>query len=757
MTCKSPSIKLLVSVLALSSALMVGCEDDPVPSLKLFSVNPIMVQSTGGATIALQGTAFTPDMNVSIDGQVCGSLEVESETIARCVVPDHKVGSATVRVESADDEETAELRNGLTYTCAAPPADGIAIWANDGGDKVTRDEQRATCDAMHLRNRNWDGTTISVFGAKNEVVAFNAIIEASAAALSNVEVSLSALTGPRNYRITSVPATGDGVFDWTQRNVELFYVRYLEIKGLSLLGYSTYDERHIPKRLRRPWTGTGTTNSDGKANDGTTWLDRPDHNKFYPDIAVPLEVVGDFNIAAQENQSIWTDIYIPKAAPAGLYNGTFTVKVNGLTRNVPVQLEVKKFELPDEPNSKTMLFLGYEDVARRYVGGDGVPDDDPVLGPKVDLINDRHFQMAHRHKMAMVDSNRGYTIWTQKRPRPSWDKRLNGNLFKPEYGYNGPGVGKGNGIFSIGTYGSWDWQTSTDSQTAKEAMWANTDAWQSWFNSNFPNTERFLYLIDESINYPQTQMWARWMDENPGIGSTLPSFATVPLDATYSIIPNLDVFSSQIRVENTAAWDTTFADLKTDGKKFYAYNGFRPASGTFMIEDDGVALRQLAWGQYKKEIDRWFYWQTTYYLDYQNARGETNVFRTAQTFGGQATPHDVLGMAAVNYGNGDGVLFYPGTDTVYPDDSYGLEGPIASLRLKHWRRGIQDIDYIVRARLIDSERVDEIIEEMNPKILWEVGSLPGNYVHTDIKWSIDPDAWEAAREELADIIESAMP
>ncbi|MEE8385977.1 MAG: hypothetical protein V3S01_08670, partial [Dehalococcoidia bacterium] len=104
------------------------------------------------------------------------------------------------------------------------------------------------------------------------------------------------------------------------------------------------------------------------------------------------------------------------------------------------------------------------------------------------------------------------------------------------------------------------------------------------------------------------------------------------------------------------------------------------------------------------------------------------------------------------------VLFYPGTDTLYPDDSYGVQGPFASLRLKHWRRGIQDADYLAMAAEIDPQRVQEIVDEMVPTVLWEYGVTDPEdptYVRTDISWSTDPDDWEAARAELADIIEGA--
>ncbi len=194
------------------------------------------------------------------------------------------------------------------------------VWANDGGDKVTRDELRAASDPSAVHNSVWDGATISLFGARNEVVAFNLVLEAPSADATDVNVSLTSLVGPGGG-ITTTAASGDGVFNYVGRNIELFYVRYLEIKGIStdlfFSGYY-YDERHIPERCRRPY--------DGETGEGSgVWEDRDCHNKLYPDIAVPLELHSPFTITAGTNQSIWGDIYIPKMAPAGVYTGTIAI------------------------------------------------------------------------------------------------------------------------------------------------------------------------------------------------------------------------------------------------------------------------------------------------------------------------------------------------------------------------------------------------------------------------------------------------
>ena len=628
-------------------------------------------------------------------------------------------------------------------SCGVLYASNISsVWVNNGGDKVSQDELRATNNPANVLNSVWDGNKVSVFGAKNEVVAFNLILEASTDAATNVTLSFDTLTGPGGASISSVSTSGDGVFNWVNRNIELFYIRYLKIKGLSTdLFYSNYDERHIPERFRRPWTGNG----EGSG----TWEDRPDHNKFYPDIAIPIELISGFNIDATQNQSIWIDIYIPKTAAAGLYKGTITIKEDSsVTHAIPVELTVYNFTLPDLPNARTMLYYSIENINYRYLGQE---DPNPGTDCYTQSLNlaDRHFQLAHRHKISLIDN-----VIEIEKMSEAWTDRLNGDLFTQANDYDGVGVGIGNNIFSIGTYGTWPWQGGT-----KADMWTNTDAWVNWFkNQAFSTpTEYFLYLIDESDDYAQIEEWAQWINSNPGPGRDLMSMATISLPIAVANTPSLDIPTAWMQVGVTETWQSAADSLTADtDQRLYLYNGNRPASGTFAIEDDGIALRVSAWAQYKKKVDRWFYWESTYYNNYQGNTGQTNVFQKAQTFGDFEQVDGELGETGWNYLNGDGVLFYPGTDTLYPSDSYGVNGPFASLRVKHLRRGIQDVDYLTLAAAVNPSRTAAIVEEIIPKVLWEYGVddiHDPTWVLTDITWSNDPDTWEAARAELADIIE----
>lgn len=626
-----------------------------------------------------------------------------------------------------------------------------AVWANDGEDKVTRDELRAS-NGQNVTNSLWNGTAITLFGAKNEVINFNLILEAATSSATNVSVTISNLNGPNGSVIRYAARPTSNLFDWTSTESELFYIRYLQILGLSNDGYgtlATWQEATFPQRAQCP-SGTGCP-----------WTQRLVANKYYPDIAVPIELVPTFTIAAANNQSIWADIYIPKTVATGAYTGTITVSENGVvTHTVPISLDVRNFSLPDAPSSKTMLFTSYGDLRPRY-------------GSATIQALENQILVAHRHKISIIDDNFGQYFGTLQ-PASQWVPFLSGTGFTSANGYAGPGVGVGQDVFSIGTYGT---MTEGNSET-KKAFTAQFSGWESWFEANSPSTERFVYLCDEvdcQQVKPTLKTQLRWWSAITGPGKNLHTLATQVLVSAPTALSdptstwpfsqgNWDgrrwVNGYTVRDQN--AVDAVLAQEPT--KMLFAYNGERPGAGSMETEDDGTSMRETPWGQYKKQIDRWFIWEATYYDSYQQGGpGNTNLFARAQTFG--MLPGDehnqcrnpIYGRISCTSDNGNGVLIYPGTDNIYPAYSYGINGPIASLRLKHWRRGIQDVDYLVLANSINPTAVANLVNQIVPSVLWEQQCVdPKNdctYTYSPISWSNNPDDWESARAQLAHIID----
>jgi hypothetical protein len=153
----------------------------------------------------------------------------------------------------------------------------------------------------------------TLYAAKGEYESFQIVVRAPSGGLTRVSVSAPDLGGPRVtlYREHFVYLTR-GSSDWSSnRN--------------KPLGPGWYPDGLIP--FVDPGTGRDLT---GAALD-----------------AVP------FNLAANRNQPIWVDVYVPRTVPAGQYRGTFVVTSDQGQATVALSLTVWNFTLPVKPALKS--------------------------------------------------------------------------------------------------------------------------------------------------------------------------------------------------------------------------------------------------------------------------------------------------------------------------------------------------------------------------------------------------------------------
>ncbi|PYQ51625.1 MAG: hypothetical protein DMF78_12995, partial [Acidobacteria bacterium] len=74
---------------------------------------------------------------------------------------------------------------------AASVRAGVArVWAVSDGEKVERDD---LASPLAARNSDWDGRTAHVFGARNEVIAFQVMVESDALGIPSLSVALPEL------------------------------------------------------------------------------------------------------------------------------------------------------------------------------------------------------------------------------------------------------------------------------------------------------------------------------------------------------------------------------------------------------------------------------------------------------------------------------------------------------------------------------------------------------------------------------------
>jgi hypothetical protein len=165
------------------------------------------------------------------------------------------------------------------------------------------------------------------------------------------------------------------------------------------------------------------------------------------------------------------------------------------------------------------------------------------------------------------------------------------------------------------------------------------------------------------------------------------------------------------------------------GERFWTYNGRPPEAGSMVLDAEGVALRTWGWIAYRYDIELWYAWEALYFSDRYNGGGPTDVMRDPITFDERRKHGD-------DWGNGDGLLAYP--------------GPRPSIRLKALRRGLQDR---LLLRELEScgggEVARRISRRMIPRALSEAGTTPA--------WPTLETTWEEARGEVLDAIEATCP
>jgi len=263
------------------------------------------------------------------------------------------------------------------------------------------------------KNPVWSAETGQVYlhAAANEVVAFQLILKKARPRLRNVRVSVSDLAGEAGGKIDA------------GRNVKLFRLWYVSTD---------------PSSTARPSTWYG---------DACLPLAKPFDESF----DLPA---ADNNVPAQEVQSVWVDVYVPRGTPAGDYSGKVTVSAEELTSPVTAELRLRvlPLSLPDK-YTYTMELNRYHNVVG-WAGVDARKDPAQALRTTWD-----YYRLAHEHRCVLnalpyshsgrVDGDyrpemEGEGTDIRVKDWTDFDRRfgplLDGSAFTAEAGYVGPGA-----------------------------------------------------------------------------------------------------------------------------------------------------------------------------------------------------------------------------------------------------------------------------------------------------------------------------
>jgi hypothetical protein len=425
---------------------------------------------------------------------------------------------------------------------------------------------------------------------------------------------------------------------------------------------------------------------------------------FIADALVPLVHAGDVRVEPEQRGAIWIDLTVPPDARPGDYEAAILVRAGSRELAArPLHVRVIDRALPYAA-AKTMVYYDTANLAGR-------------MG---DARAERELRaLLHAHHLSAVRE-----ITTPEAATMELEA-LRGEAFTPSRGYRGPGEGIGEGVLAIGAYGA----LGEPSEKGAATVAAIADVLRA--GGVFASTQTFVYAIDEDCASPWGARWRALLardERTRGVRAGVTCGvdpASQPADLV--MMTASDLWPSRARVAEAAPL----------AKWGWAYNGRRPYAGPLMIDVPATDLRANAWIAARYGIERWFYWESTFWMD-GNRGGQGggvgfDPFAVAETF------HNADG----DHCNGDGSLVYPGMQRTPGSVDYRVGTVFPSVRLKNLRRGIEDAGYIAIARTVDRARADAVVRRVIPRALAAAGERPS--------WPERGSEWIDARRDLAAI------
>jgi len=579
----------------------------------------------------------------------------------------------------------ALLLAGAVAGAPRPPETGLRLAGLGDCEKVTRD------GAIPPSPRFWDPRSriLRLHGARNEVVGAQLMLTATRVGVKDVDVEVGDLTGPGLIR--------------SSESVDLFRELYQFVEN--------GDWSWGPKSRILP------------------------SRRWYPEVLVPFvdpwaagrRVGAPFDLDASNgpNQGIFLDVTIPKNARPGVYAARIRVRAGGVVAaEARLELTVHGITLPDETHVDA-----YGEIYGHAYRAHGTPY--LKSSEAWQRIAARYHQLAHRHRIVVAERDGEGPVFGDGGDYDAfYGPIFDGSLFTRARGYTGPGSGTGVAVYPAPFNQPYDGR-APDFDAPSLAAYARTArefrkhaAERGWTRTKF-----FAYIVDEAPTDARTRENERRLQAALDDGAApdgLPLLWTSHTNpAALAADPARDRRGlTRWWVPNGGACDPEFLRPRiAAGERVWFYHHGHPSVGVHGVNATGVELR--TWGAicWRYGLQGSFFW--------------------AVDFGDPQKP-----LAVPNYKKGEtrwgnGVLLYPGSrlpDVGLPP----IEGPLPSLRMKAYRRGLQDFEYAwLLAQAGRREAADAIVRRVVPVALTEA-KIPG-----EPPWSADPNDWYRMREELA--------
>jgi hypothetical protein len=421
-----------------------------------------------------------------------------------------------------------------------------------------------------------------------------------------------------------------------------------------------------------------------------------------------------FEVHSGESRAIWVEVFVPETAAPGDYQGEITVRLGKEPELIPIGLTVWGFALPSTSSVRSAFGLWYGGLP----AGHGISSSDYDTFA---TLRAKYGQLALDHRITLSHHDDGLFN----------DFGHFGTYFGPLAEGTANTRLEGARLTAIEYLGG-----LTD--TSNMSRWAQHYRERGWFD------RLFQYTCDE----PGYQ-GCDWVDTRARTAAAKkadPEFrtlvtATIQEAAANGVTENLDLVVPVVNYvddksgryegsQRLKAPDPYEAFLSSDPlNELWMYqscmsHGCGGGNSTYftgwpsyMIDASAVRNRAMQWLLFRYGATGELYWDTTY----------------AYSHGDPWT--DQWGFD----GNGDGTLFYPGTPAQIGGTTHI---PVASIRLKMIREGMEDYEYL------------KLAFERSP---WRAMQIADTLFPNAYSTEATPEAVMAARRDLANLILTGTP
>ncbi len=433
----------------------------------------------------------------------------------------------------------------------------------------------------------------------------------------------------------------------------------------------------------------------------------------YPDPLVPFEST---TAKAGRNTALWFTIRVLPNVLAGDYRGSVRISADGIAPvEIPIQLRVWDFTLPDVSRLRTAYGCDYEAICRWH-GVSSLEDK-----RKIATLTNLNFI---EHRVCPINP---LPFWSfdddivDGKMVIRWDEYDQGaELFLPKMNsFNLPGA----------------FMSSVRNKRAKEPGYAEEKKEflqlvaahlkeKGWFEKGYnyifdePNPDQYGDIVREA---------EIWHAADPQFKILVTEQPEPELFGAINIwVPVLDAYIRPICQSRQSFGEEVW---------WYVCCGPHHPYPNNFIDYPAIDHRILHWMNWKYGVTGVLYWQTTFW------RRDPWLYPMNDE-GGK------------NLGNGDGTLLYPHVRK--PSDKPLIQGPLDSIRWEMIREGIEDYDYLVMLsdaiKAAQARGTDKKLITAAMNALSEVNAV----VRSVTDYEKDPRRLGAVRVKVASALESLL-